>query len=305
MKACIDARNLQVHCKAQETSSGVSFSCNQGEVIGIFGERGSGKSALFNTLTGMALADAGQLFVYGLNALESPVKVKSKIGIIAKKQEVDGQLPLFENLLVYAVFQGFSLKSAKKRVRSLLRRFGLDEMESQSMKELTELQVKKFLMARALIHDPQLVLFDEPTTGLSHRESESVYRDMLSLKREGRSLIVFSRMDSTFDDFCDRCLLIHRGQVVLEGRASDLIRENIGHMVIEFNVRQADVDYYALRVKENYEYLISGTQLYVFLKENQSYLSLIKQISSKNISVRRAALSDVYLKHLGRELRRL
>lgn len=303
MPVAIEARKLTKAYDGKKVVDGIHLQINEGECFGLIGPNGAGKSTTLRMMYCSSPPTSGELFVLGLNVRMNSKKIKSLIGVVPQDNGLDPDFSVMENLLVYARYFGIPAKKALPKARELLRFMHLEEYDDRPVDQLSGGMQRRLVIARALMSDPQLVFLDEPTTGLDPQARYWIWEALRELKDRGRTLVLTSHYMEEVERICDRVALIDKGQVLALGSPQDLIRDEIGHEVVEFVVNSGDVDYYVRKIKGKFSYQILNNRIRMFIGQGQDGREALSVISSESIWVRKSSLDDVFLKLAGYELR--
>jgi len=303
MSIVIEARNLVKSYANKNVVDGIDLVINEGECFGILGPNGAGKTSTMRMMYCSSPVTSGELFVLGLNVKTNSRNIKMKIGVVPQEDGLDPDFSVLDNLLVYARYHNIPIKRARTQARELLRFMHLEEYDGRQVDTLSGGMRRRLTIARALLNDPQILFLDEPTTGLDPQARFWIWEAMADLKRRGKSLVLTTHYMEEAERICDRIILIDKGKILCEGRPADLINEYIGDEVVEFRLKQDEVDYYVKRIKEKFQYQIMNNRVRIFVKTAQEGRHALEQIESDNILVRKASLDDVFLRLAGYELR--
>ena len=191
----------------------------------------------------------------------------------------------------------------KQRAISLLRKLRLDGHEHKMIFQLSGGMQRRLSLARALINEPEILILDEPSTGLDPQARLEMWEILSDLQKEGMTLILTTHYMEEAERLCDRIAIIDFGKILSEGSPQDLIRFHIGKEVVEFESTIQDLGYHIERIKDQYSYRVFKNRVRVYLAENEDPRSLLKFIHSNHISVREARLDDVFLKLAGKDFK--
>lgn len=303
MSIIIEARNLVKTYDNKNVVDGLDLTINQGECFGILGPNGAGKTSTMRMMYCSSPVTSGELFVLGLNVKTNARNIKMKIGVVPQDDGLDPDFSVLDNLLVYARYHNIPQKRARTQARELLRFMHLEEYDGRQVETLSGGMRRRLTIARALLNEPQVLFLDEPTTGLDPQARFWIWESMADLKRDGKTLVLTTHYMEEAERICDRIVLIDKGKILCEGRPADLINEYIGDEVVEFRLKQDEIDYYIKRIKEKFQYQIMNNRVRIFVKTAQEGRRALEQIESDNILVRKASLDDVFLRLAGYELR--
>ena len=213
------ARGLVKRYGDVEAVRGIDFEVVPGECFGFLGPNGAGKTSTMKAIYGLAHVDGGELRVLGLDARTERRAIKARIGVVPQEQNLDGDLTVRENLVVQAGYHGIS---ADGRVDELLAAALLESRADDRPQELSGGMKRRLLIARALVNDPELVVLDEPTTGLDPRARLSVWAQLERLKAAGVTLIVTTHYMEEAERICDRLVIMDGGRIAAEGTPAEL-----------------------------------------------------------------------------------
>lgn len=203
----------------------VSFSIKEGEIVGLLGENGAGKTTLLRTIATLLTPTDGQIKVAGYDTIKNPNEVKKRIGVLfGGETGLYDRLTARENLEYFAALYGLSKHETKVRIDDLAKMFGMRDYLSRKVGGFSKGMRQKVAIARTLIHNPDIILFDEPTTGLDITSS-NVFRQLVhQLKREGKTIIFSSHIMEEVSMLCDTVAMMHKGELVYHGNLEDLYK---------------------------------------------------------------------------------
>ncbi|MGD6855358.1 ATP-binding cassette domain-containing protein [Bacillus infantis] len=204
----------------------LSFSVREGQVVGLLGENGAGKTTLLRTIATLYTPTEGAVSVGGFDTVKQPDEVKKRMGVLfGGETGLYDRLTARENLEYFASLYGLGRHETKVRIDELAVMFGMKDYLNRKVGGFSKGMRQKVAIARTLIHDPEIILFDEPTTGLDITSS-NVFRQLVSsLKRQGKTIIFSSHIMEEVKMLCDSVVMIHKGEMVYKGGLEDLYRE--------------------------------------------------------------------------------
>ncbi|WP_028400159.1 ATP-binding cassette domain-containing protein [Ectobacillus panaciterrae] len=204
----------------------LSFTISKGEVVGLLGENGAGKTTLLRMISTMLEPTDGQIFINGIDIHKEPMKIKRSIGVLfGSETGLYDRLTARENLAYFAKLYGLGSHETKNRIDYLAARFGMKEFLDRKVGGFSKGMRQKVTIARTLIHDPDVILLDEPTTGLDIT-SANMFRELIhQLKKEGKTIIFSSHIMEEVKQLCESIIMIHKGQMVFEGHIEQLYKE--------------------------------------------------------------------------------
>ena len=204
----------------------VSLTVQEGEVLGLLGENGAGKTTLLRSISTLVEPSSGQIQVAGFDTVQQSAEVKKRLGVLfGSETGLYERLTARENLEYFASLYGLGKHETKVRIEKLAKMFGMRDYLDRRVNGFSKGMLQKVAIARTILHDPDIILFDEPTTGLDITSS-NVFRQLVhQLKREGKTIIFSSHIVEEVTMLCDRVAMIHKGELVFEGTLETLYEE--------------------------------------------------------------------------------
>ncbi|MDD5713237.1 MAG: ATP-binding cassette domain-containing protein [Smithellaceae bacterium] len=300
--AAIEAENLHKIYGRLVAVDGLSFSVRRGECFGILGPNGAGKTTTIRMIYGFSPMTKGRLRVFGLTVPDELRDIKARLGVCQQENTLDPDLSTLENLIVFARYFNIPKTSAQERAARLLQFMALDHRREARANELSGGMVRRLIIARALINDPQLLILDEPTTGLDPQSRHQVWEQLEKLKAEGLSILLTTHYMDEAARLCDRLIIMDHGRMLVEGGPTDLIKSYIGRDVIEVGEPPAELVEYVRGRGLSYDNLASRLIVYSNGEEGL-YHKISQEFCKSECVLRMATLEDVFLKLTGRELR--
>lgn len=194
---------------------GVSFRVNDGEIVGLLGENGAGKSTLLRILSTMLLPTSGSAKINGYDLKEHPEQIRKNIGILfGSEVGLYERLTARENLEYFAKLNGMNVEESKKRLDDLAVRFDFKDYQNKQVGTFSKGMKQKVAIARSIIHNPSVMLFDEPDSGLDFKAAKTIFDFMEQCKNEGKSIIFSSHSMENIKNYSDRMVVIHKGRIV-------------------------------------------------------------------------------------------
>jgi lipooligosaccharide transport system ATP-binding protein len=286
---------------------GIDFTVEPGVCFGFLGPNGAGKTTTMKMIYGLASLGGGELAVLGMDVVRERRAVKARLGVVPQETNLDGELTVRENLLFQAGYFGIDHEVAARRADELLEFSLLADRADERIWALSGGMKRRLLIARALVNEPDLVVLDEPTTGLDPQARLAVWRALDRLKRRGVTLLVTTHYMEEAARLCDRLVIMDEGKIVVEGRPQDLVLEHVGREVLELRLSE-DCDPGELLASLNGR--IAGHELaedllMIFATDAEELLRQLdeRRFPHESALVRRATLEDVFLRLTGRSLR--
>ena len=290
-----------------EAVKGVDFEVYAGECFGFLGPNGAGKTSTMKMIYAAAVPTGGELSVVGLDVTRHDREVKRRIGVVPQENNLDEGLKVRENLLVYGRYFDLPRKLVLQRADELLEFVQLTEKAEAKVEALSGGMKRRLLIARALVNDPDLVVLDEPTTGLDPQARHLVWDKLRELAREGKTLILTTHYMEEAARLCDRLVIMEGGDIIARGSPADLVKEHISPQVLEFRSDPASLK--ALRpileeAADSVEEGGSAEALLAFTRDAQTVLERVREsgITVENTVQREAGLEDVFMRLTGRRL---
>lgn len=302
MASAISAVNLVKKYEDKKAVDGISFEVAEGECFGLLGPNGAGKTSTFKMIYGSSLVTSGELFLGGLSSKVHITKIKSMIGVVPQENGLDPDFSVLDNLLIYSSYLGIPHERAELRARELLRQIQLEDYANRPVDQLSGGMKRRLAVARSLLNDPSILLLDEPTTGLDPQARNWIWEELRAMKKKGKTMVLTTHYMEEAEFLCDRILIMHKGKAVAEGKPQDLIVDYIGREVVEFDVDPKEIEYYMARIKDRFDFQVMRNRLKVFIRGQAEPREIMGEITSRNITVRKASLNDVFLRIAGHEL---
>jgi lipooligosaccharide transport system ATP-binding protein len=302
MQYVIEAEDLRKKFGDFVAVDGVSFHVLPGECFGILGPNGAGKTSTIRMIYGFSPMTGGHLKVFGLHIPGELRAIKSRIGVCQQENTLDPDLTVQQNLEVFARYFGIPKNEAREKAEELLRFIALDSRKNAKVNELSGGMMRRLVLARALINDPELLILDEPTTGLDPQSRHQVWARLEELRSKGLSILLTTHYMDEASRLCDRLIIMDHGRILVHGKPLDLIREHVGYDVIEVAGPNNELRTYVQSQGLEHEDL--GHRLIVYGQEGDTlFRTLSNQYCREGCILRMATLEDVFLKLTGRELR--
>lgn len=281
----------------------IDFTIRRGDCFGFLGPNGAGKTTTILMLLGLVEKTAGQFEAFGQPIPERLSSIKQRIGVVPQNDNLDSDLTVWENLLTYGSYFNMPRKTVRYRADELLHFFALSNRKSDVIDGLSGGQRRRLLLARALIHEPELLVLDEPTVGLDPQARHLIWQRLQSLRESGMTILLTSHYMDEVARLSNRVLIIDHGRILVEGQPNILVEKFIGMDVyeIEGDPEQLEsVQKLATNCRVRCERVSGG--LYIYVHDQCEELSAGIQAVSKWLR-RPANLEDLFIHLTGRTLR--
>lgn len=279
----------------------VSFSVRRGECLGLLGPNGAGKTTLLRMMLGTAIPSAGSLEVLGLPVPARAGEVRAQVGVVPQLDNLDPDFSVVENLYTYGRYFGLARRSLETQVPALLDFAALTERGGAKIGDLSGGMKRRLTLARALINDPQLLILDEPTTGLDPQARQLIWRRLRQLLTQGKTLVITTHYMEEAERLCDRVMVMDNGRILVTGSPAELIRIHIEPQVIEIYGPAAEQWWMSCgSLAQRVEHV--GETVFCYVEDEKPLLQSLAREVGLRYTHRPANLEDVFLKLTGRDL---
>lgn len=291
----------------QPVVAGIDVSLVPGECFGLLGPNGAGKTTTLRLCLGLATADSGEIRLVDLPVPEKARLARTKVGIVPQMDNLDPDFTAAENLLVYGRYFGLSDAEVRRRIPRLLNFAGLETKADANIGALSGGMKRRLTLARALVNEPDLLVLDEPTTGLDPQARHLIWERLKLLLQQGTTILLTTHFMDEAERLCHRVAIMDAGRIVALGSPRDLINEHIESHVVEvfgewptggIVTWQAD---FGERLSQRSE--VSGETAFCYVDDAKPLLAHLDEQPGLRYLHRPANLEDVFLKLTGRELR--
>ena len=285
---------------------GLSFHISPGECLGVIGPNGAGKTTTLRMCLGLSTPDAGRITYFGnLSMPEEAMAIKARLGVVAQMDTLDPDFTAEENLLVYGRYFGMRDRDIKARIAPLLEFGALTSKAKARPGELSGGMKRRLSLARALINEPQMLMLDEPTTGLDPQARHLMWERLQTLMQDGKSILLTTHFMDEAERLCDRLLVLDHGKKIAEGKPRDLILQHLepdvvelyGQGALELGGESSPLRQHAARVE------VSGETVFFYTAQAQPLLLALQAWPHLRSLHRPANLEDLFLKLTGRQIR--
>jgi lipooligosaccharide transport system ATP-binding protein len=284
----------------------IDFDLYRGEAFGFLGPNGAGKSSTMRMIGCVSPPSGGELSILGLDPVADGPVIRARLGVVPQEDTLDLELTVRENLLVYGRYFGMSRDLIRRRTTELLDFVQLSERAEDQVEPLSGGMKRRLTIARSLINDPEILLLDEPTTGLDPQARHAVWDRLFRLKQQGVTLILTTHYMDEAEQLCDRLVVMDRGKIAAEGSPRELIGRYSTPEVLELRFEpdrhQVAAEKLASVPAERREVLADRILLYV--TDGDATLAAVRALGPEPLTslVRRSTMEDVFLRLTGRRL---
>ena len=299
----IDIKELTKSYGELKALNGVNISIKKGEFFGLLGPNGAGKTTTINILTGLVFKESGSTKVFGKDTIKDFRYTRSKIGIAAQEFSVDWFFPIEKLLFFQAGYYGIKPKDAKPLVDSLLNRLGLSSKRNSRLRQLSGGMKRRFQIAKALVHDPEILILDEPTAGVDVELRRDLWKYLQDLHSRGKTILLTTHYIEEAELLCENVAIIDNGKILKMGAPKELTRElgEAGITVVLENLNGLNK-----KDLENYKYTSDKNRLHFSVKDPDEELPKIIRVLSnaglhiQKIESNKSSLEDVFLNLTGK-----
>ena len=281
--------------------AGIDFSIPRGKCFGFLGPNGAGKTTTLRMLMGLTPITRGELKVMGQAIPQHAREVRARVGIVPQADNLDPDFTVMENLRVYASYFGLPRQQVEARIFELLDFASLQERADDKTDSLSGGMQRRLTIARALINNPEIVILDEPTTGLDPQARHVIWTRLAELRKQGTTLILTTHYMEEAERLCDELVIMDHGRILDQGSPADLIRRHVEPEVIEIRGETDSLINTFSSGRCRLEAM--GTSLYCYTHHAANQIKRLNELHGLTYLHRPTGLEDVFLKLTGRELR--
>ena len=298
----IESRNLTKKFGNLTAVDHIDFEVYKGEYLGFLGPNGAGKTTTVRMIYCFLPPTEGQLLVAGMDVMKQSREIKGLVGVAPQEDNLDPDFTVMKNLLVYARYFDIPKAEALKRAGDQLKFFQLQDKQNVQIVELSTGMKRRLIVARALINEPQILLLDEPTTGLDPQERHSVWDEIRALRKRGVTIIITTHYMDEAAELCDRIFIMDNGKIIEQGKPAELVKKHVGEDVLEFDMDEKLTE--ALKIEfPDAAFESFGERVHVFTTQPHGVFErFLEKHPATNVTIRNANLEDVLLKLTGRKL---
>ena len=299
----VHARGLTKVYGAATAVDGIDVDVVRGEAFGFLGPNGAGKSSTMRMVGCVSPPTSGTLRVLGLDPVHDGPQIRDRLGVVPQEDTLDQELTVEDNLYIYGRYFDLPRKQARARAAELLDFVQLGDRAQAKVEALSGGMKRRLTIARGLINSPELLLLDEPTTGLDPQARHVVWERLYRLKQQGVTLVLTTHYMDEAEQLCDRLVVMDKGRIVAEGSPRELIQQYVTREVLELRLPEGIVlDGLADGLADRVEELPDRVLVYTDDGEETAEALHAKGVRPISSLVRRSSLEDVFLRLTGRTL---
>ena len=284
---------------------GIDFEVKRGEAFGLLGPNGAGKSTTMRMITSTLQRTSGELEILGKDPDKFGPEIRSHIGVVPQQDNLDRQLSVWENIFVYGRYFGLSRKFLKGKIEELLAFAQLEDKRLVKSEELSGGMKRRLTIARGLVNEPEVLLLDEPTTGLDPQARHVLWDRLFRLKELGVTLVLTTHYMDEAEQLCDRLIVMDKGKIMAEGSPAELIKKYSSKEVLEVRFGSSGNAEAAKKLEKVGDRLeVLPDRILVYTENGEKALEKVTKLGLNPITslVRRSSLEDVFLRLTGRTL---
>jgi len=304
-ESMISARGLRKIFGDFIAVDGIEFDVKRGEAFGILGPNGAGKSTTMRMIASTSHRSGGDLEILGKDPNSHGPEIRAHLGVVPQQDNLDRELKVWENLYIYGRYFGLSRKFMKAKIEELIEFAQLEEKRNSKTEELSGGMKRRLTIARALVNDPEILMLDEPTTGLDPQARHVLWDRLFRLKEQGVTLVITTHYMDEAEQLCDRLVVMDKGKIMAEGSPAELIKKYSSREVLEVRFGSSQNEDAAKKISglgDRSEIL--PDRILIYAENGESVLEQIVKLGLSPLTslVRRSSLEDVFLRLTGRTL---
>ncbi len=301
----IEVQNLVKRFKDFTAVNGINFSVKQGESFGILGPNGAGKSSTMRIIGATSQRTSGEVLILGKDPEQAGPQIRAHLGVVPQQDNLDEELTCAENLYIYGRYFGLPKITVKNKLDELLEFAQLLDKKNSKVKSLSGGMKRRLTIARALVSDPDILMLDEPTTGLDPQARHILWDRLFRLKEKGVTLLITTHHMDEAEQLCDRLIVMDKGEIMAEGSPAELIKKYSTKEVLEVRFGSDRNSHMVEKLQsfaDRLEELPDRLLLYTDSGEDLLARIVAANIHPNTSLVRRSSLEDVFLRLTGRSL---
>lgn len=301
----IRAKNLTKKYKDFVAVDGIDFEVKRGESFGLLGPNGAGKSTTMKMISSVSQRTGGELTILGKEPNTHGPEIRAHLGVVPQKDLLDRELKAWENLFTYGRYFGLSRKFLKQKVEELLEFAQLTEKRNSKADDLSGGMQRRLAIARGLVNEPEILMLDEPTTGLDPQARHILWDRLFRLKEQGVTLVITTHYMDEAEQLCDRLIVMDKGKIMAEGSPAALIKQYSSKEVVEVRFGTDKNEKFAPQLEKLADRIeVLPDRILLYTEKGEELLTKIVDAGLHPVTslVRRSSLEDVFLRLTGRTL---
>jgi len=300
-------REIAIQCRGVQKTyqkpvvnaiQGVDLDIYKGEIFGLLGRNGAGKTTLIRMICAYMPPTAGRILVEGVDTTKNALQIKRRLGVMSQENNIDPDFTVEENLKIFCMYHDVPHEQRKERIKQLLEFVQLEAFKLMNSDKLSGGMKRKLILARCLVNDPEVLILDEPTTGLDPEARASIWEKIRELKGRGRTILLTTHYMEEADRLCDRIAIMDAGKILFTGTPTTL-KQIISETVI--SLKLVTVNERLLQdwkqIAEITQVSVEGKDIKIFTRDWRQVLPhLVKTVDIQNININEPTLEDVFLK---------
>lgn len=304
-ESMISAQGLTKNFGSFVAVDGIDFEVRRGEAFGLLGPNGAGKSTTMRMIASTSRRDGGDLKILGMDPNKNGPEIRAHLGVVPQQDNLDRELKVWENLYIYGRYFGLSRNFLKNKIDELIGFAQLEEKRNSKTDDLSGGMKRRLTIARALVNEPEILMLDEPTTGLDPQARHVLWDRLFRLKEQGVTLVITTHYMDEAEQLCDRLIVMDKGKIMAEGSPAELIKKFSSKEVLEVRFGSSKNKAAAKKIASLGDRIeVLPDRILVYAENGEKILEKIVKLGLKPLTslVRRSSLEDVFLRLTGRTL---
>ena len=302
-KILVEAKNLTKKFGDLVAVDNINFEIFKGESFGFLGPNGAGKTTTMRMIQTVSPLTEGKLTLAGMDVSKSSREIKCMIGVAPQEDNLDPDFTVFQNLMVYSRYYDVPKEKARNKAEELLKFVQLEKKRDVIITSLSGGMRRRLILARALMNDPQILILDEPTTGLDPQARHLIWAKIRNLKNNGVTVILTTHYMDEAAQLCDRITIMDHGKIIEQDKPADMVKKHVGEEVLEVLYSEEGMEC----LKQTFPGAridVFDDKIHVFAQKPRGVLArVLEETSFKGAAIRDSNLEDVFLKLAGRSLK--
>ncbi len=298
----VKAQSLTKSFGSFNAVDGIDLEIRKGECFALLGPNGAGKSTFINMIYGTARRTSGDLKVFGYDPTSQSREIKKRLGVVTQDNALDESLTVLENMEIYCAFIGLPKEKRKKRIEELLEYMNLSHKKEARIQALSGGMKRRLVFVRALLGNPELLILDEPTTGLDPAIRHLLWGKVRELHQAGTTIVLTTHYMHEAEVLCDRLVILNQGKIVAEGSPTQMIAEHTPGYVGIFNAKERETILNAIKNRNDSHLHEDVSGVYLRTSKLTDLTAMHSELGLQPLQIRPSNLEDVFLKLTGKEL---